>query len=110
MTIGDQKRGLEETQTIAGYILAKRVDRLLASDLGRKVRGTFRNCGLIEINKLLSPLIAGGWLSPEADIPGNKAWRVNPSVHSSFSNRAQLEAKRRTDQHALLHGDGGGEE
>jgi hypothetical protein len=110
MTIGDQKRGLEDTQTIAGYILAKRVDRLLASDLGRKVRGTFRNLGLIEINKLLSPMVVGGWLMPEVDTPGNKVWRVNPSVHSSFSNRAQLEAKRRIDQRALLHGDEGDEE
>ena len=58
------------------------------------------------IQRLLSPLIAGGWLVPEADGPGNRAWRVNPLVHATFGARAEVEATRRARAREIINGEG----
>lgn len=96
--------GIEDIQAVAGYILAKRVDRLVTSDLGRKVRATFRNMSVQDIHRLLSPLVAGGWLIPEKDGAGNRTWLVNPAVHAKFGNRAVVEEARRLRAREMVNG------
>ena len=91
----------DPTRDVAGYILTKKLDRLLASDLTRNVRCA-RGAGLAEVQKLVSPLVAGGWLAPEKDHGGNNAWMVNPQVHDLFAARAAREAQRREHTRALI--------
>lgn len=98
--------GVEDMRAVAGYILAKKVERLVSSDLGRKVRTVFRTMTVSAINQLLSPLVAGGWLVPERDgNPANRTWLVNPIVHTTFNARAATEAGRRAQAHELLTGE-----
>lgn len=91
----------DPTRDVAGYILTKKLERLLASDLTRNVRCA-RGAGLPEVQKLVSPLVAGGWLAPEKDHSGNNAWMVNPQVHELFAARAAREAQRREQTRALI--------
>ena len=53
----------DRLQKVASYVLTAGKQRLLVSDLTRNVP-MFRGLGMWEVNKLVSPLIAGGWLSP----------------------------------------------
>jgi hypothetical protein len=99
---------LETTQTIAGYVLTKGLSRLLASDLTSNVRPC-RGKSLGDVQKLVSPLVAGGWLAPETPHPGNKAWAVNPVVHRTFSERAGTEAERRQAARRLILGEVAGD-
>lgn len=94
---------LDTTQGIAGYVLTKRLSRLLVSDLTRNVRSC-RNKSLMEVQKQVSPLVAGGWLAPELPHAGNKAWTVNPAVHVTYAERAETEASRRQAVRRLILG------
>lgn len=82
------------TRDIAGFILVKKLDRIVASDMSRNVRST-RRATLPEITRALSPLVAGGWLAPEKDHAGNNSWVVNPRVHELLAHRAASEEGRR---------------
>ncbi len=96
--------GSEAVRSVAGYILSKRKDRVLASELARDVRAC-RQAPLADVQKLLSSLVAGGWLNPEKEHAGNAAWLVNPSVHISFANRAAQERQRRIMVRERIHGE-----
>jgi hypothetical protein len=98
--------GIEDMRAVAGYILAKKVDRLVTSDLGRKVRASMRTLTVSAINQLLSPLVAGGWLVPEREgNPSNRAWLVNPAAHKTFGSRAEAETERRKRARYMLKGE-----
>ncbi len=90
----------EATQSIAGFILTKRKNRVLASDLTSSVRAC-RGASLEQVQKLVSPLVAGGWLTPERDF-GTTAWIVAGRVHHVFAARAQEEATRRAAIRRLI--------
>ena len=94
---------IDTTQTIAGFILTKELSRLLASDLTRNVRPC-RTKALADVQKQVSPLVAGGWLVPEAPHAGNNAWSVNPVVHRTYAERAGTEAERRQAARRLILG------
>lgn len=85
----------------AGYILSKRLDRVLSSDLTRNVRSC-RKLGVGDVQRVVSPLVAGGWLTPERDTPTNSSWMVNPRVHERFAQRAELERNRREAVRAII--------
>lgn len=91
----------EPVKDVAGYILTKKLDRLLASDLTRNVRCA-RGMGLADVQKLVSPLVAGGWLAPEKEHAGNNAWLVNAAVHQTFAARAERETRRRAAVRSLI--------
>ena len=78
----------------------KQHKRLVASDLTRNVRAC-RKGTLEEIQKLVSPLIAGGWLIPEDEF-NPTAWRVNAAVRMRFAAQAALEARRREAVRKLI--------
>ncbi len=84
---------IEVTQAIAGFILTKHKERLLASDLSRNVRAC-RGAPLEDIQRLVSPLVAGGWLTPESDL-NPSLWTVHPEVHQRFAKRGVQETTRR---------------
>jgi Protein of unknown function (DUF3987) len=92
----------EATQAIAGFILVKRLHRLIASDLTRNIR-VCRGLPLDGVQKLVSPLVAGGWLTPKDEI-NPTAWRVNPTVHTLFAERARQQAIKRSANRSLITG------
>jgi hypothetical protein len=101
-TTGGAGADVEATRSVAGYILVKRRERVLASDLAHNVRAC-RGQPLETVQKVVSPLVAGGWLTPEREFNPN-AWMVDPSVHAQFEARAQTEAKRRMGVRDLITG------
>ena len=92
----------EATRAIAGYLLAKRVSRVVTSDLTSNVR-ICRGLALEQIQQFLSPLVAGGWLTPEREF-NPVSWTIHPMVHERFAARASQEAKRRREARQLITG------
>lgn len=88
-------------ESIAGYILTKKLNRLVISDLTTNVRHC-RKMDVASVHRMVSPLVSGGWLSPEADTPVNKAWLVNPLVHTKFEARAATETARRAAVRSII--------
>jgi hypothetical protein len=84
---------IEATRSVAGYILTKQKARVLASDLAHNVRAC-RGQPLDHVQRVVSPLVAGGWLTPEKDW-NPYAWKVSADVHSQFEARTHSEAVRR---------------
>lgn len=93
-------------QAAAGYVLSAHLDRLRASDLTRNVR-SYRGMSLAEVQRAVSPLVAGGWLSPEKELPSSNCWLVNPLVHEKFADRTRTEQARRADVRRLILEDDG---
>ena len=102
-TIGTASAGLETMQSIAGYILSKKLSRVLISDLTSNVREC-RRMPVANVVQAVSPLISGGWLTPETERANNRAWQVNPAVHTKFEARAAQEIARRTAAREILTG------
>jgi hypothetical protein len=100
--MGGAGTDIEATRSVAGYILTKRRTRVLASDLSRNVRAC-RGLPLEEVQRLVSPLVAGGWLAPEREF-NPISWAVNAAVHRQFTARAATETARRTAVRALIAG------
>jgi hypothetical protein len=84
----------DETRTIAGYILTKKKERIVTSDLTRNV-SCCRGMDPFQVSRAVGPLVAGGWLSAEKPYPSNNAWLVNENVFTFFSEEARKEEKRR---------------
>ena len=101
-TTGGAGADAEATQAVAGFILTKRKDRILSSELSRNVRAC-RGQSLEAITKTLSPLVAGGWLKPEQDFQPY-SWRVADQVHTQLATRAASETERCRKIHHLLSG------
>jgi hypothetical protein len=93
---------IEATRSVAGYILTKQKARVLASDLAHNVRAC-RGQPLDHVQRVVSPLVAGGWLTPEKEW-NTFAWEVSPDVHSQFAGRAQTEAARRAKIRDIITG------
>jgi hypothetical protein len=95
---------IEATRSVAGYILTKEKERVLASDLAHNVRAC-RGQPLDQVQRVVSPLVAGGWLTPEREW-NPFSWNVAPDVHVQFQARARSEATRRAALRAMLTGGG----
>jgi hypothetical protein len=103
----------DRTQRLASYVLTSGKDRFVPSDLTTNVRH-LRGLALPEVNKQVSVLVAGGWLTPEPkrdeqhekrpmisnpSIP--HAWILNPQVRSVMLDRAKTEDRRKAELAAL---------
>jgi hypothetical protein len=93
---------IEATRSVASYILTKRKARVLASELARDVR-VCRGEPLDQIQRVLSPLVAGGWLTPERDY-NPSLWNVASDVHEQFAARAEREKVRRSAMREVITG------
>jgi hypothetical protein len=93
---------VEATKAVGGYILTKQKQRILASDLAHNVRAC-RGQPLDHVQRVVSPLVAGGWLTPEKEW-NTFAWQVAPDVHQQFAARAQSEAARRATIRDIITG------
>ncbi|MDE2103952.1 MAG: DUF3987 domain-containing protein [Patescibacteria group bacterium] len=104
--MGAGGQDFEAVQSVAGYILTKRLDRFTMSEMTSNVR-VCRGRSADDVRKLLSPLEAGGWISPEREWQPN-SWAVSAFVHARFAAQAEREAQRREQGRALImhHPDG----
>ena len=101
-SMGGAGGNIDATRSIAGYVLTKQKTRVLASDLAHNVRAC-RGQPLEDVQRLVSPLVAGGWFMPEREFNAN-SWTVHPRVHQHFAARASQEAGRRATLRALIAG------
>jgi hypothetical protein len=90
---------------VAGYILARRLERITNRDVQRG-DSTMRRLDRRDIQSIFDQLDALGWIRREAgprptDQPH---WLVNPAVHRKFADRARAEAERRQKDRALIAG------
>ena len=81
---------------IAGYILARKLERITNRDVQRGSKG-MRSLKQRDVEGLFEQLDAFGWLTrvpgPRPSYPHH--WVVNPAVHQKFAKRAEAEKKRR---------------
>lgn len=88
---------------VAGYILAKKLDRITNRDVSRG-DSTMRRLRDHETRAIFEQLEALGWIdrteSPRAGAPPH--WIVNPLVHVRFADRARTEEDRRARAKACI--------
>ena len=94
--------GSERLRTLASWILTGGKTRIVPSDLTTNVRDC-RGLGIWEINQRMSPLVAGGWLTPDQPGPLARWWTVNPEVRQQFAARAGAEERRKAAVAALMN-------
>ena len=92
----------DRLQRLASYILTSGKDRFVASDFVSNVAG-LRGLSVFDLNRRVSPLVAGGWLSPAdpGNIP-NRAWAPDPAARVQFAAQIALEEKRKANLAALM--------
>jgi hypothetical protein len=93
----------ERLTAVAGYILARRLDRITNRDVQRGDR-TMRGLGRNDIESIFHQLDAFGWITRE---PGPRFtdpphWVVNPEVHARFAAKAEQEAARRLREREMI--------
>lgn len=101
-SIGGAGSNMDATRSVAGFVLTKSKSRIVASDLTRHVRAC-RGQPLEAVQRIISPLVAGGWLTPEQEF-NPMAWAVHPFVHERFAARAAQEVARRETVRELILG------
>jgi hypothetical protein len=91
----------DRLRTLAGWILTSGKTKIWMSEMARNVRD-LRGLSVQDVNKRVSPLVAGGWLEPAAEGSGCRLWNVNPSVSLFFEDRKQQEASRKERLQRLM--------
>ena len=91
---------VENTRSIAGFILARPRARLAARELMSSVH-CCRTMRLDQLHEAVSPLVAMDWLIPEEG-HRPRAWRVNQHVYVQFAEQAELEKARRAETRKLI--------
>jgi hypothetical protein len=74
-------------------VLAHRLDRILARDIGRAhhpLRGKPE-----EIDQAMAVLVDASWASPAEGRHDSPRWNINPAVHTVFAEAAAAEKERR---------------
>ncbi len=91
----------DRLQRLASWIITNGQDRISSRDLTRNVRD-LRGLSLVDLNKRVSPLVAGGWLAPVEPGPVSRAWTVAPGVFPQFAARAAAEEERKAKVAELM--------
>ena len=90
--------------SVAGYILAHRLERVTNRDVQRGDR-TMRGLERREIEAVFDQLDALGWVDR---VPGPQSssphWVVNPLVHVKYAQRAAAEKERRERERKIIAG------
>lgn len=84
---------------VAGHVLAHRVERISARDIGRayrELRGDLP--GIVRAMELLEH---AGWARGDQH-PRAPKWEVNPAVHRAFAERAAAEQAHRERTRELI--------
>jgi hypothetical protein len=91
----------ERLRKIASWILTSQQEVVASRDLTRNVR-VLRGVPLLDLQKMVSPLVAAGWLQPTAHDPGNTTWKVSSKVAAQFERQRQVEEARKARIAALM--------
>jgi hypothetical protein len=91
LEIAGETGTMANARNIAGYILAKRVDRLTFGILARDCHCCRRRTRH-DVLQMLEPLEMFGWIIPDDPIVP-RAWTVTPEVHERFAERAERERR-----------------
>jgi hypothetical protein len=93
----------DQLTAVAGYILARGLERITTRDVARGDR-TMRRLTRQDTNAVFEQLEALGWLArksaPRPSDPPH--WLVNPLCHQLFETRAKEEAERRAKIHEMI--------
>jgi hypothetical protein len=84
----------DRLRTLASWILTSGKPRIVASDLIKNV-WDLRGLTVFDLNKRVSPLVAGGWLEPAEAGPTCRAWTVNPAASTLYEERKRQENDRK---------------
>jgi hypothetical protein len=90
-----------QVQDVAGWILVRASPRFLASDVTAGVRSC-RGIGSKQLGEILDPLVVGGWIRPETNIPNNRAWIVDGQLKAAFPEQCKAQAQRREEVYKML--------
>jgi hypothetical protein len=88
---------------VAGYILARKLERITNRDVQRGDR-TMRGLDRPEIEAIFDQLDAFGWIdrTPGHRLTDPPRWIVNPAVHVKFAERAEAEKSRRERDRKMI--------
>jgi hypothetical protein len=90
----------DRLSSVAGYILAHKLERITTRDIQRGDR-TMRRLDRKDTDSVFDHLSALGWLAKRTE----KGWTVNPEVHHMFKERATMESERRKrEREAIIVG------
>lgn len=87
---------------MASWILTSGKTRIVVSDLTRNV-AALRGLSLWDVNQRVSPLVAGGWLTPEECGPVSRSWSVSPAVFDQLKARGEEEERRKAALATLMN-------
>jgi hypothetical protein len=82
----------DRLRKIASWILTSGKTRIRMTDLTSSVRD-LRGLTVLEVNKRVSPLVAGGWLEPAEPGPMCRCWAVAPTVKTLFEEQRQRQER-----------------
>jgi hypothetical protein len=96
----------DRLEAVAGYILARKLERVSNRDIHHGDR-TMRRLSRLETEAVLDQLDALGWVDrvPRPRPSSPPQWIVNPVVHIKFAQRAAAEAERRARERKIMRGD-----
>jgi hypothetical protein len=97
--------GGDRIQRIASYILTSGKTRFRPSDFTAGVR-SLRGLTSADLVKQISPLVAGGWLTPEGPPLLPVAWQLNLAVPSAMAERTAVERKRKAEIISIIRAAG----
>jgi hypothetical protein len=100
LEIAGETGTMASARSIAGYILAKKVDHLTFGILSRDC-WPCRKRSRADVIQMLEPLEMFGWLTPDDPIVP-RAWTVRPEVHEKFAEQASQERERRESVRTTL--------
>lgn len=92
----------DRLQKVASWILTSGKARFVVSDLTTNV-AAFRGLSLWDVNQRVSPLVAGGWLTPEERGPVSRSWSVSPDVFGQLKARTEEEERRKAALAKLMN-------
>ena len=86
----------ETTRALCSFILTSPKPRFVTSDFTAGVR-SMRGLSVFDAARIVSPLVAGGWLVEDARAIPTKAWTIVPGLRDQFAVRRAEEAMRKTE-------------
>ena len=86
----------DRLRKLASWILTNGQTRFVISDLTSNVVD-FRGLTPFEVNERVSPLEAGGWITPNIRGGLARSWTVDPNLFTRFADRIKIEEARKSE-------------
>jgi hypothetical protein len=90
----EELTGGERLRKIASWIVTSQQKTVTSRDLIRNV-ACLRGVSVLDLQTVISPLVAAGWLEPEQLNPLNRTWTVSLAVAAQFERQRQIEEERK---------------